>query len=679
MNQKLLQTICKSIIESDQEAALETLDKMIKDNADVITEEREFYLFLLDSIASSLNSISIDSENPLSEEEKFKEHFKMLKKLDLFQSIISDHYLGDSFYKALIKLANYNLEEVNHTILSIATDPKIKCNSKEFVKEHNKKTTHYNEIMETTMERLSNNINNFASNVNLVREVAKLGTFSRDKLIEICVQIEELNYELRDLQEEYNKITPEERLFNEVIPKLIKELEERNDLILVCKELLLSKGANEFDIDEYIITTLAKSVGFDYRYINENDIKVIFNEIIKESKTLEKLNLPKIVDELRKLDTVRLAFDFLPVMTDKELQQCEYLNVCIEKILDNNSNTKQYSEFLQTFSTYDAIYNIYPHNILKLFYFLYHDEVRTMENKINEIDSYRTKTQDKLIEVTDKIYEIVKNSKDKTIKLENWYERFVCVLLTEFYPCYDKSTIYLLQNHKLDMDYSFFNDELMTIGPASLSYCICKYGSPEVIKTFIGLPDQTLPLYAYGFLNDKNMVSICLQVYEITKAKEIFDNPNFFWLDEGEEEELTEHGEYEIEYPYNYEFEDSLTDVINTIHDKMGKSFELNKVLTQFLRHILSSPKTKFISVEALERIYDEEAYDIIRDRYEKGEIMFTSIEVDELDSIDRDNKVRLATDEEITSVWCTDYQPLTPSVDKKMALLPKKSPDNTE
>ena len=640
MNQELLQNICKTIIESEQATTVETLNKMISDNQEIITDKKIFYVFLLNCIADNLH---FDENEDVFEADTLNS--LGFEKLKLFKILISLHpEIGGEFNPILIKLGLYNSKEVNAVILELA-DIKEAAYTKRY---------------------LSNNIKDVSENYDLVKEIIRFGAFSPNDPQVISLHIAKVNVELYKLIEFERSRTPEGRITDETYhseavrtrENKIRDLTSKRDsMISLINDIIQAKGIENFSITESFIEELLRSEKIGYNIMCDHCNSAIINKIAESEKTLKSLSLPKLIDQLVSNGFAHYSIRFLPKMSEQQLMESERINYAIQVMLskmDQPQNVEKYKEYLQKISESDILYRLYPHTILTLLEFLHSDKAEkgfddTLRFEINE---------EQQMSLSVKVNEIIKKSARKQNKPEGFYERFIIELLQKYH--YDDSIIHILQNHELDMDYN----PVTYRGPQELDYWICSEGSDEVKKAFVSR--SNLPLYVSSEADCIDVVSVCLSVKEYSKAKELFDNHNFAWVDEEQEKALLENGTYEIGYPYYMYFRDEVGEAINGLQSDISENPEAGNLL----RHIISSPKTKFINVQTLSTIWDQETLGIINKRYCDGELTITYADFDQYDC-DEDHIVRLATEEEIKEAWCDDLPPMV----KKM--MPIKQPKN--
>lgn len=608
MSQELLQSICKTIIESNQEGSLEVLKKIISDNKSAITDETQFNIYILGCIANSLVIIKKDEKDPFSDNILDNTSFKKMKYFE--NMVYSMTEIPKEFNDIIIRLANYDIDSLTDSIdrMSINTENKA--------------------LRKRVDECLVFNITEIAQNERLVSLVInRSNDISRDQISIIAEKLGLINERFIKLDYDFKRLNNIEEINQ--MRKEINSLKNSMEALIELITIIINKfGIESFDISESNISEILNASNLTNDLLSSFKSDEFISEILKSEPKLKKLYLQYLVNDLVSIGCFAEAIKFMSKMTDEEISKLESLNAIVRYMISDEEMKDTYSEVISRLAIPNLLCKLSPSSVVPIIEQTYIKEPENYEEEIKMLQS--------------EVFEFIKVAISSENSLEHYNEKLLFSLLDSHHEFSD-SIIYILSNCDIDMKFS----PVSYYGPESMDYLICRLGSDEVIKELISkLPEDAL--YIGGLVESYDLVGLSLQADEYERALKAFDHEQFSWLDEDEIASLEQNGEYRLMYEYyGFDNPDNFTMAMRNLHEKMCKY----PGLIELFKHILKSEKTKYVSLDSLNYyipMNDDEVCNIIKDRYKNGEIIFTSLIDNELDGIDG---IRIATKEEIQGI----------------------------
>lgn len=633
MDQEILLSMCKTLVASDKDNAIEALKKMIEDYKEVITDKKAFYVELINALATTPLTVIKVIDNGNTKErlnEVSRKKFCYLEEL-----IFGNLEEKDAIKESLSFLCQYNDPKVVELFIKLLNIPKCK---------------------DFAIGCLSN-METYYRNITLVRFVVENKLFNKEMLNSLALKIGNINFQTEITINNFNKCDDE--IKKEKIQKKIKKLKkEYNYLAQLIIKIFTCLGKSIKPTNEFFKHFICQNKELNQYFIN------YLIQIDNYDNT--DLNFVLLADNLslsESYDLVRLLINKRKLLKE-DLGDLIYINEIIEKLFLDISKRiplkEQEEQFLEDVLNSHAIYNLDAKNLVTIVEYLYaqrelipSSSVIAYREEYEQDEEYNPNDNGKL---ETEMYYVVKPLAEAGHSKKYFFEQLLLELLKSKYSHkYEKSILRILNGDGyVDMKYNTPNDYHDV-----LLYAICAYGTDEVIKAT--LKKYELPTYMFCDFGGTDLFKVYTRLGEYDKALTIFNNERYELVNPGEEYCLNDSGQYDIEEVESYV--DELSEIIQLLcHRKDKKGVD-------FLNQILYSPKLTIINVEALEKLkflysdvlnMEQEEVDTLlnqiseyfKERLRNKELKMFVVKTDTNTSLYRFTGLRLATTAEIKKAF---------------------------
>lgn len=536
----VLETIALALANDFKEGCTDALKEILEQNESII-KNNEIYESVGLALAKSIEVL--EKSEKLTEESK--------KKLDYLGEILS--HIEKNFESILDIVLQLNAEYSNTMIMKLAYSEKYQ----ERVRKH-----------------LITSFNTYLSNGQIVNMVIGLHEFNPNIVGKLASKLDKLG-------KKFQKGEITEKEFDH----------QKEDYFGVILKILNTGNVTEINTSFF---QNVFSVQSDYRtdfsilnilreYLEDEEISKYVDKSIVFDSLVEKGNYP-ILDAWVKKEKffpseVKEAKDSLVEIFKKMTK----LKTFVHHILEEHQENKNWISLLKDFVTdidYDCLLaRCFPGDIVDII------------TECMEIPSMDIQIEEVIIEANITIEKILEKSKKLEVD-ENYCENFLFSLLEK--DCYTSSIKKILRDFDIDLAYQ----PMSIYGAQSLMYWIASLGNKEVLSTFIS--KENLPSTFYGMGQNITLCSLCFKTENIEKGLQEYQKLDLF--NDEEKLYLVNFGKFEVKYEEMFEYQDKLTQIINSILEMENVDEQTKKNLIAI---ILLNKKVEFVNLGLFEILSD--------------------------------------------------------------------------
>lgn len=587
MKIEILETIALALASDNKEGCTDALKEILEQNESIIMNN-EIYESVGLALANSLKVL--EKSGKLTEESK--------RKLDYLSEILS--HIEKNFESILDILLQLNYEYSNTMIM---------------------KLTYSEKYQERVRKHLIKKFNAYLNNSQIVNMVVGLSDFDSNIVGKLASKLDKLGKKFQKGEITEKEFDHQKEDYFEVILKILNtgNVTEINTSFFQN----VFSVQSDYRIDFSILNILRE-------YLGDEEISKYVDKSIVFDSLVEKGNYPILDAWVKKekffLSEVKEPKDSLVEIFKKMTK----FKTFVHHILEEHQKNKNWILLLKDFVTdidYDCLLaRCFPGDIVDII------------TECMEIPSMDIQIEEVIIKANVAIEKILEKSK-KIEENENYCENFLFSLLEK--DCYTSSIKKILRDFDIDLAYQ----PVHIYGAQSLMYWIASCGNKEVLSTFIS--KENLPSVFYGMGERISLCSLCFKTENIEKGLQEYQKLDLF--NDEEKLYLVNFGKFEVKNEEMFEYQDKLTQIINSILE-MEDTYEQTK--KNLIATILLDKKVEFVNLGLFEMLcdfYNEEELNILYENLKNR--TFISYRKDEDLGVDRVVAVEVSTEKEIKEV----------------------------